>query len=57
MIRRGDFPVVRIGRLVRVRRSDLELYINNQLSPSKRSQRNLGWGFTDSSVKNESKGN
>lgn len=45
MIRRGDFPVVRMGRLVRVRRSDLEEYINNQLSPSKRSQKDFGWGI------------
>lgn len=31
MMRRGDFPVVRMGKLVRVRRSDLEKFIQNQI--------------------------
>ena len=33
MIRRGDFPVVRMGRLVRVRRSAIEDYIIKQTLP------------------------
>jgi excisionase family DNA binding protein len=33
MIRRGDFPVVKMGRLVRVRRSAIEDYINKQTIP------------------------
>lgn len=47
MIRRGDFPVVRMGRLVRVRQSDLEEYINNQMSPSKQYSRKLVWGISN----------
>jgi excisionase family DNA binding protein len=35
MARRGDFPVVRMGKLVRVRRSDLEIYIDRQTISSK----------------------
>lgn len=35
MIRRGDFPVVRMGRLVRVRLSDLEDFIRKQTQPSR----------------------
>lgn len=34
MMRRGDFEVVRMGKLVRVRKSALEQYIENQTSPS-----------------------
>ena len=34
MIRRGDFPVVRMGRLVRVRESDIEDYILKKTLPS-----------------------
>lgn len=34
MIRRGDFPVVRMGRLVRVRQSAVEEYIVKQTFPS-----------------------
>jgi len=34
MMRRGDFPVVRMGKLVRVRKSVIEQYIENQTSPS-----------------------
>ena len=33
MIRRGDFPVVKMGRLVRVRRSAIEDYIIKQTLP------------------------
>ena len=33
MIRRGDFPVVRMGRLVRVRQSAVEEYIVKQTLP------------------------
>jgi len=33
MIRRGDFPVVRMGRLVRVRLSAIEDYIIKQTLP------------------------
>ena len=33
MIRRGDFPVVRMGRLVRVRQSAVEEYIVKRTLP------------------------
>jgi putative molybdopterin biosynthesis protein len=36
MMRRGDFPVVRMGKLVRVRKSVLEQYIENQTSTSRK---------------------
>ncbi len=30
MMKRGDFPIVRIGRVIRVRPEDLERYIHNK---------------------------
>lgn len=31
LMRRGDIPTVRIGRLVRVRRSDLQAYVDDHI--------------------------
>ncbi len=35
MLRRGDLPVVPIGRLVRVRQEDLDRYVNDKITNKK----------------------
>ena len=43
MIRRGEFPYIRIGKNVRILESDLEEYIQNQRRPA----RQLGFKFPE----------
>lgn len=43
LIRRGILPAVRIEKMVRVRNSDLESFINNHLTPAKESLNSSCW--------------